>query len=165
MTFQKKDDIQEVSGSDDEIVDPCFKRRFDISIPKKQLPQRKRSFPRRFGTLLPSTEILDTVVIEGTEAEIRFYEEMKTKQKKEQKEVKRRKLLGPHMFADLTRTVATQTNTRTVATQTNTNVIGDVDPTENNSLQQTNGANKWRQFYNHRSHTRQTHKMIPQRME
>ena len=132
ITLPKKDDIQEVSDSDDEIGDPWFKTRFHNSIPKKQLPQRTRCFPRRFGTLLPSTEILDKVVIEGTEDEIRFYEEMKIKQKQEQKEMKRRKLLRRQMFADLTRTIGTQTKT---------NVICYEDPTANNSLQERHADN------------------------
>ena len=99
-----------LESEDDDLKDPSFQKYLKHLVEKRELPPREKSPPQRFGLQLPSSEVLDKWVIEGTDEEIKSYEKMKEEIKKDKEEMMRRRLEARQLYADLTRSISTQTN-------------------------------------------------------
>ena len=102
-------DIFDTSDSEEELTDQSFKISVKEEIPERKFPSRQRFQPSRFGLQLPSSEILHKSVIEGTEEEIENYEKRKEDMKKEEKELRARRLDARNTYEDLMINVSTQT--------------------------------------------------------
>ena len=112
---KSQDETYEMVQSDDEHNDPTFKMNLLQLIPKRELdlPPRKRDEPECYGFQFPSAILLDRYTMEGSDEEIRNYQQRKIQKQKDENDRKRNRMVAQQMYLELHQTVGTQTENHT----------------------------------------------------